>query len=224
MSMMAAPSQAQTATPAAKPAEGPVHIVTYVDIANSSSIKASEILKRYRDAARKQAANLGVDVYQEIGRVGRFAISEGWRDAKAFDANAAAEHTKQLSTALTPLQVAPPDQRRHDAYAMSPTPASTTPPAGVIVMTHVDVPPPLLAELEPLLKAVAEASRKEPGALGFNVLQQTSRKNHFTTVEAWQSVKAVDTHNSGSAARQFRDKLGPMLGALYDQRLYRPIR
>ena len=86
------------------------------------------------------------------------------------------------------------------------------------------MPPPQLGALEPLLRQVAEASRKEAGAMMFDVLLQANRKNHFTVVEGWQSGKAFEVHSAGEAARQFRDKLGPMLGALYDQRVYKLVR
>jgi quinol monooxygenase YgiN len=42
-------------------------------------------------------------------------------------------------------------------------------------------------------------------------------------VEAWKDQKAYDASRAADPQRQFRDKLGPMLGALYDERLYRVI-
>ena len=208
-------------TPA--PSGGGVHIVTYLDLATGSAAQAIVQLKTYRDAARKQASNLGVDVYQEIGRAGRFAVREAWRDAAALEANGKAGLTAQLAAGLKPLQMGPADQRTHDGYSMG-TGAAAAGPGSVYAFTHVDVPPPQLSALEPLLRQVAEASRKEAGAMMFDVLQQASRKNHFTVVEGWQSGKAFEVHSAGEAARQFRDKLGPMLGALYDQRVYKLVR
>ena len=61
------------------------------------------------------------------------------------------------------------------------------------------------------------------GNQGFGVWQQTSRPNHFTVVEVWKDQKAYDARGSAAPQRTFRDKLGPMLGALYDERLYRSI-
>ena len=213
-------AQAQGTPPQAG---GPVHVVRYLDLATGSAAQANVQLKRYRDAARKQASNVGVDVYQEIGRAGRFAVREAWRDAAALEANGKADHAALLATSLKSLQAAPADVRLHDGYSMGSGSAAAGPTA-VYVMTHVDVPPPLLAELEPLLRQLATASRKEDGAMMFDVLQQTSRKNHFTVVEGWQSNKAFEAHGAGDAARRFRDKLGPMLGALYDQRVYKLVK
>jgi hypothetical protein len=42
-------------------------------------------------------------------------------------------------------------------------------------------------------------------------------------VEAWRGQRAYDARGSAAPQRTFRDKLGPMLGALYDERLYRII-
>jgi quinol monooxygenase YgiN len=43
-------------------------------------------------------------------------------------------------------------------------------------------------------------------------------------VEAWKDKKAYDGSRTSEAQRQFRDKLGPMLGALYDERLYSVVK
>jgi quinol monooxygenase YgiN len=49
------------------------------------------------------------------------------------------------------------------------------------------------------------------------------RPNHFTLEEGWASHLAFDAHQAAAPTRQFRDKLTPMLGALYDQRIYRGL-
>jgi quinol monooxygenase YgiN len=40
------------------------------------------------------------------------------------------------------------------------------------------------------------------------------------TVEAWKDRYAFDAHGMAGHTRQFRDRLAPMSGALYDERLY----
>jgi quinol monooxygenase YgiN len=55
------------------------------------------------------------------------------------------------------------------------------------------------------------------------VQQQGNRPNHFTVVEIWADQKAYDAHVMAGHTRQFRDKLGPMSGALYDERLYKAL-
>ena len=93
----------------------------------------------------------------------------------------------------------------------------------LFVVTHVDVPPPFKDTTVPLLQQLAEASRKDAGNLRFEVQQQGNRPNHFTVVEQWADQKTYDAHVMAAHTRQFRDKLGPMSGALYDERLYRAV-
>ena len=70
---------------------------------------------------------------------------------------------------------------------------------------------------------MSEASRRESGNLRFEVQQQGNRPNHFTVVELWADPKVHEGHVMAGHTRQFREKLGPMVGALYDERLYRVI-
>jgi quinol monooxygenase YgiN len=104
------------------------------------------------------------------------------------------------------------------------SPAKGTPPgAAVHVVTHVDVPPPRKDEVMLLLRRLAEVSAREPGNLGFSVVQQTNRPNHFSVIEIWADRKSLDAHEMTADTRRFRDELGPMLGAPYDDRIYRAI-
>ncbi len=67
-------------------------------------------------------------------------------------------------------------------------------------------------------------SRKHAGNLQFDVWQQVGRPNHFTVVESWNTRGAFDLHQMQKETREFRGKLAPMLGALYDERLYKPLK
>ena len=94
--------------------------------------------------------------------------------------------------------------------------------AGLIyAVTHVDVIPPRKERrLCALLRQLAADSGKDAGHVRFDVLQQTNRPNHFTVVEVWKDRNAFDAHGMAAHTRQFRDRLAPMSGALYDERLY----
>lgn len=207
---------------------GAVHVVTYLDIAPAQVAKARPLLQAYRAAVGKAQGSAGVELFQEIGRPGRIVVRETWMDQRAFDVHGKADAATALAAGLKPLALAPPDQRVHLDFASGAGPAkgSQTQAAGraVHVFSHVDVPPPRQSELEPLLRAVQAESLKAPASVRFDVLQQSSRKNHFTVVEGWADRKALDVQELSTAQRAFRDKLGPMLGALYDQRLYRAMR
>jgi len=91
-------------------------------------------------------------------------------------------------------------------------------------VTHVDVPPPRRQDAEALLKTVAEESRKDEGNVRYDVLQESpNRTNHFTIFATWRDAKAFESHEVKPHVRRFREALGPMLGAPYDDRLYKPI-
>jgi len=94
----------------------------------------------------------------------------------------------------------------------------------VYVLTHVDVPPPQKDQAIELQKALAAAARKDDGNLWFDVLQQNDRPNHFTLYEGWRDQKAFDASIAAAHTKEFRQKLNPLEGALYDERLYQAAR
>ena len=90
-------------------------------------------------------------------------------------------------------------------------------------MTHVDCIPTRKDDGIVLLKDLSAATRQENGNLRFDVLQQTSRPNHFTVIEAWKDDSGVLLHVIAPQTRQFRAALHPIGGALYDERFYKAI-
>lgn len=201
--------------------EGPVYVATYVELVPAGISEGSAVLKQYRDAARKDAGNQRMELVQEIGRPSRFALLALWADQKAFEAHDKAAHTAQFRDKLKAVNAAPNDERVHSGMSVG---GRDTPRAGALaVVTHVDVPGALKDAVVPLLREHSEASRREAGNLRFEVQQQGNRPNHFTVVELWADPKVHEAHVMAGHTRQFRDKLGPMVGALYDERLYRTI-
>ena len=92
------------------------------------------------------------------------------------------------------------------------------------ILTHVDVSPTDKDQAVELVKAQAEAARKDDGNQRYDVLQWDGHPNHFTLVEVWRDRKAFDTSVTTPQNKEFRDKLTPLEGALYDERLYHAIR
>lgn len=88
------------------------------------------------------------------------------------------------------------------------------------VVTHVDLMPNYIADGTPLLSKFAADSRKDKGAVRFELLQEPGRKNHFTIVSVWENQSAFDNHLEAEHTRQFREKLQPMLGGPLDERLH----
>src|SRR4029079_14328757 len=91
----------------------------------------------------------------------------------------------------------------------------------VIVLSHVAVAPN--PQVAVMLKDLAEASRKEPGHVRFDVVQHTMRANHCTVVEVWRDQKALDAHVSAPHTKQYRTTLQPMTGSPLDERVYKSI-
>lgn len=92
--------------------------------------------------------------------------------------------------------------------------------AKLYVVTHVDLTPNYLAEGNKLLVEFASDSHKDKGVVRFELLDDVSRKNHFTIVSVWENQAAFDAHLQASHTKQFREKLQPMLGSPFDERLH----
>jgi quinol monooxygenase YgiN len=199
------------------------YVATYIDVQTNSTSQGVALIRQYREASRAEGGNLRVDAVQEISRPNRFVIIEAWKDQQSFEAHEKAEPTSQFRARLKAIHNSPYDQRVHLGFTVGPA----APASGrdtVSAVTHVDVPPPRREETEVLLKRLAEESRKDDGNVRYDVFQQTpARTNHFTVFAAWKDAKAFDSHEMKPHTRQFREALGPMLGALYDERLYKPL-
>jgi quinol monooxygenase YgiN len=202
--------------------DGTVYLVTYIEVKPPAKKEAAALLKDLRDAARKDEGNQHSEVVEHVSRPGQFVIMTNWKDQKALDAHMAAARTKELRAKLHELRNSPADDRIHNALTLAKANDDRA-RRPVYAVTHVDVPPPRKDDCIGLLNKLAEASRKDNGNVRFDIVQQTNRPNHFTVVEVWKTKKAFDEHSMSAHVREFRDKLTPMSGALYDERLYRAV-
>ena len=89
------------------------------------------------------------------------------------------------------------------------------------VVAHVDVIPPFTAAGRDLLRQLVAESRKDPGAVRFEVFEEVARPNHSTIVAVWKTRKAYEDHLAAEHTRASRAKLQPMLGSPFDERLHR---
>jgi quinol monooxygenase YgiN len=202
---------------------GPVYIVTYFDVVPTASTEGVTIARQYAEACRREAGNGGVEVFQELGRPNRFAMLEVWQDQKAADSHNGAVTTTAFRSKLQPLMLGGFGVRPHGALSVA-TPKAQLPPEALYVVTHVDVFPVHKDLAIELVKAQADAARKDDGNLRFDVLQWDGHPNHFTLVEVWRDRKAFDASVAAAHAKDFRQKLTPLEGALYDERLYQLVR
>jgi quinol monooxygenase YgiN len=199
------------------------YTVTYFEAAAPEIAHAVALTQQIVMAGRKEPGNAGFEAFQEIGRPSRFALFEAWRDKAAADAHAKAAGVTAFHDKLQPLLVGPFEVRVFNGFSI----AGQSAPGGtqaVYVVTHVDVFPAGKDQAAALVTALAEAGRKMPGNLRFDVLQVDGHANHFTLIQGWRDRKAFDTSLMAAATRDFRQKLTPLEGALYDERLYRALR
>jgi len=115
--------------------------------------------------------------------------------------------TVMLAMALTPFAVAPAARAQGGADA------------AIYLVSYIDVVPAAKAQAATLLRQLATVSRKEPGVMGFDVLQRTDPSHQFVMLEAWKDQQALDAHVAGAPSKQFREKLAAHLISPVDERL-----
>ena len=187
-----------------------VYVATYFDIQIKHTAEGRELIAQYGHAL------------QEISRPNRFVAIKVWNDQASFEAHEQAQSTTQFRAKLKSIHNSPYDQRVHQAFAIDPRSPADTRDATLFAVTHVDVPPPRKDETEVLLHRLAEESRGDQGNARYEVFQQNApRTNHFTVFAAWKDRAAFDAHEVKPHTLQFREALGPLLGAPYDERLFK---
>ena len=199
------------------------YIVSYFETAPQSANQARDLLRRLGEASRKADGNLRFEALQRIGQPHHFAVLEAWKGKEAQAAHAAAAQTREFHDKLSPMLGSPYDERPHSALSVSsaPAPASEVGVASIYAVTHVDVIPTQKDVGVALVQQLSESSRKDAGNMRFEALTQISRPNHMTVVEIWKDQQAVDAHGVNAHTKQFREKLTPLSGSLYDERLYK---
>jgi quinol monooxygenase YgiN len=223
------PARAQApATAPSQPApsqsvpSGPAYVVTYFEVAPASSRKTGGLLRSFAAATRKEDGNVEFLALHEIARPGRFAIVEAWRDKAALDAHGAA--MKALADKLQASFASPFDARQFWTLSLAAPAAPADLSNAIYVLTHVDVFPAGKDQVAALIKQQVDDSRKDGGVLRFDAVIQDARPNHFHLIEAWANRGVREAHALAEHTRQFRAKLVPFEGALYDERLFEAIR
>jgi len=162
------------------------------------------------------------ELLEQVGRPGHFAIIEMWKDEKTFNAHGMAAPTKRVRDALQSIRLSDYDQRPYKTLTIASATAVGNGQA-IHVVAHVDTVGGAQTDAPGLLTRLAEASRKEQGCLQFDVLQHTTRANHFTVIETWENRKALDAHAAAPHTKLYRDRLQPMSGSPLDERLYKAV-
>jgi quinol monooxygenase YgiN len=204
-------------------AQDAAYVVSYFETTPAAQNEAAALARAFGETSRKDEGNLRFDVLQRIGQPNHFSIIEAWKDPTAQAAHAAATHTKQFREKLQPLLRSPYDERPHAALNVGAVQIAGATRDTIYVVTHVDFVPPEKDNGVAMVKTLTNASRKDDGNLRFEGLQQMSRPNHLTLVEAWKDPKSLDNHGVTTHMKLFREKLSPVSGSLFDERLYKSI-
>ena len=95
--------------------------------------------------------------------------------------------------------------------------------AVIYVVTYIEVMPSSQSEAMALFRQYHEASRKEEGNVRLEVLQQSSRPDHFALLEVWQDQQAFAAHGMATHTKQWREQLQPLRSSPYDERVHKGL-
>jgi quinol monooxygenase YgiN len=204
-------------------AQNAVYGATYIDIMPAEVNAAISLLNQFRTTSRKEYGNQRFAVAQEIGRANRLVILQTWSDQTALTVHDKAPQTILFRDKMKAIEDSPADERLNNGLYIG-SPDSKRPTRTIYVVTHVDVLQTRKDDCMTLLKDMSETARRDPGNIRYDVLQQQNRSNHFTVIEIWKSKRALDAHQMADHTRLFRDRLAPMTGALYDERIYKAVK
>jgi quinol monooxygenase YgiN len=197
-----------------------IHTVTYFEVAPGEADAVVTALAGWSSAARGHAGCSRLQALRRLDPRHHFVLIAGWRDQGAFEA-ARGGPLQTLLDRIGPVVISGVDTRVHAALIGGPHAGRR---AGELhVVTHVDVPPPNKDACIALLGHQVDQARRQSGNAAYEVFQQADRPNHFTVVESWETPDAYRQHIVADHTREFRTKLTPLSGALYDERLYDAI-
>jgi quinol monooxygenase YgiN len=203
------------------------YVVTYFEVVPSYTGQVRNLMRDLARASRKEPGHIRMELLQRVGQPDQFTILEAWQDKDAHAAHAGAAHTKQFRDKLQPLLRGPYDERPHTNLSVGATKVSLgggdARSSAIYAVTHVDIVPKEKDTGVGLVKKLSESGRKDAGNLRFDALTQNSRQNHMTVVEIWADKKSLEEHGIKASKKEFREKLMPLSGSLYDERFYRTI-
>jgi len=202
--------------------DGNCFIVTYLEVAPASADAAAALIQQRLDGSRRDSGNVRAEAFRRSAPANQFVLVGIWNDQAAFEASRDSAASKDILAKLTPHLITGIDTRTHNALIGGPDSARGQ--GTVFVVTHIDVPPPNKDACIALVETQVAASRKDAGCVRFEVFQQADRPNHFSVVEAWSDRAAFDAHIVTAHTKDFRMKLTPLSGGLYDERIYEAVK
>lgn len=106
-------------------------------------------------------------------------------------------------------------------FAAALTAQAQEPGQQVYIVTHVDTfGGEKAAEAAKMLQQYVADCKKDPGAVRIELAREPNRLNHFALVEIWRSRKDFEAHLDKPYTVAFRNKIQPILGGPFDERLH----
>ena len=91
------------------------------------------------------------------------------------------------------------------------------------VVARIKAKPERVAEVRELLLGLVEPTRKEPGCVTYELLQNRDDPTDFTFTEEWESDAAFKSHRESDHIKALGPKLTPVVVEVPDIRTYLPI-
>jgi quinol monooxygenase YgiN len=92
--------------------------------------------------------------------------------------------------------------------------------ASAYIVTYIETAPAMAGQAAQIVDHYASAGRDAAGNVRFEALQRIGRPNQFACVSVWKDQEAAQTYAASEVAKQFHDKLQPLLSAPVDERPY----
>jgi quinol monooxygenase YgiN len=205
--------------PPAPAADSSRYAVAYVEVMPSKASAFTDAFHKYRDASRGEPGFVAFEAFTQSDRPGHAVVVETWKDPGSVEAQAKSATATQFRAALDAIRVSGYDERLYRSVNVRAAAASSGRGA-VHVVTHADFAPGG-GDPVALLNRLAEESRKDPGCVRFDVLQNPMRANHFTIIESWANAQALEAHAAAPHTRKYRDEVQPMTGSPLDERVFK---
>jgi quinol monooxygenase YgiN len=78
-------------------------------------------------------------------------------------------------------------------------------------------------EVRSLVLTLARESRKEPGCISYDALQDRTQPERFALIEEWASASALDAHNKTAHFHEAVRRAGPLLAKPLDVGRFRTL-
>jgi len=96
-------------------------------------------------------------------------------------------------------------------------------PDAIYGVTNIEIAASAAAQGAAALKQYREATRKQPGNIAVELLQEIGAPYRLMMFETWKDQASYDANEKAAASGELRDKLKPIAGAPYDRRDYHVV-